>query len=94
MCLHCGQVTGDRLYCGPAGHTVRVEGRQYRAHDICVECFIYSHIPQGYVEREMYMSGNATLRPPLGVEWLDRRIQTLADAVSVVGRKPRRLGGW
>ncbi|MBL7132706.1 MAG: hypothetical protein ISS78_01280 [Phycisphaerae bacterium] len=94
VCRHCKQVLGDRLYSGPAGHTVKINGRVYRAYEICMECFLYSHIPGWYVQREKYMGGNATVRPPLGVEWLDWRGPRLAETVAVYGRKPRYLGGW
>ena len=94
VCRHCKKPHGDRLYCGPAGHTVKINGRVYQAYEICMECFIYSHIPPGYVRRERYIGGNATVRPPLGIEWLDGRGFPRAETVAVYGRKPRYLGGW
>lgn len=94
VCGHCKQGIRDRFYSGPAGHRVNISGRVYRAYEICMECFIYSHIPGWYMQREKYMGGNATVRPSLGVEWLDGRGPTLAETVAVYGRKPRYLGGW
>jgi len=94
ICRHCKQGFGDRFYCGPAGHTVEINGRVYRAYEICLECFVYSHIPRWYMARERYVGGNATVRPSLGVEWLDGRGPPLTDTVAVYGRKPRYLGGW
>lgn len=94
VCGHCKQGIRDRFYCGPAGHRVKISGRVYRTYEICMECFIYSHIPGWYMQREKYMGGNATVRPSLGVEWLDGRGPTLAETVAVYGRKPRYLGGW
>lgn len=94
VCGYCKQGIRDRFYCGPVGHTVKINGRVYRTYEICMECFINSHIPRWYMEREHYVGGNATVRPSLGVEWLDGRGPTLAETVAVYGRKPRYLGGW
>jgi hypothetical protein len=94
ICGHCKERQGDRLYSGPAGHTVKINGRMYRAHDICMECFIYSHIPPGYIRRERYIGGNATVRPPLGVEWLDGRGPARTRTIVASGRKPRQALGW
>lgn len=94
ICRHCKEAHGDRLYSGPAGHMVKINGRVYRAHDICMECFIYSHIPPGYMRRERYVGGNATVRPLLGVEWLDGRGFPQVRTMVAYGRKPRWARRW
>ena len=93
VCLCCKRRISDGFYRGPCGHTAMINGRKFRTFDLCLECFIDSHIPRDYIRREMYVAGNATRRPPLGIDWLDQRSMSLAESLPMCGRKPRQYNG-
>lgn len=89
VCLNCGQDTKQRTFTGPGGHQVTVGRKRFRASEICVDCFFWSHIPADYAAREVYRGGNATRRPLLGVAWLDECRYRLTDALMGCKRRPR-----
>ncbi|NLF30823.1 MAG: hypothetical protein GX591_08045 [Planctomycetes bacterium] len=63
---------------------------------LCDDCKWTTWIPRGYARRERYsldpFSGhpNATHRPPLGAEFLDRRRRRVSDRAPLCGRMPTR----
>ena len=62
---------------------------------ICEDCKWMTWIPRGYAKRERYKPDplwghpNATRRPPLGVEFLDRRRRLVSDVPPMCRRAPR-----
>jgi len=90
-CANCGEDTKLRTYTGPVGHRVVIASRRFRAHEVCLDCFIWAHIPKGYTRREKYVRGNATRRPSLGVPWLDQPVPRLGGSMLLIGTVRPRL---
>jgi len=74
----------------------------YLSRGLCDDCKWDTWIPRGYAAREKYAYSetwrhyNATRRPSLGVDFLDRKPFALNDLLPMCGRKPQssmRLAG-
>ena len=67
----------------------------YITRGLCDDCKWNTWIPDGYTDREEYELVpewdhlNATRRPPLGAEFLDRRHMTISQVLPMCVRKPK-----
>ena len=69
----------------------------YLTQGLCDDCKWLTWIPEGYADREAYEHDpvwgheNATLRPPMGVDFLDQRARMVSDVMPMCRKTPR---GW
>ena len=81
VCPRCGEHNGGPFY--------------FHANGLCDGCHWDDYIPRGYMEAEAYVLDpvwqhrNATCRPPLHVDLLDRHGLKICDALLSARRKPR-----
>lgn len=81
ICPRCGERNGDPFY--------------FHGDGLCDGCHWDTYIPRGYVIAERYSIDpvwghrNATQRPPLNVEFLDREGLKICRALLLIKNKPR-----